>query len=158
MLFRRSSLGFLGLLFLAACTSVRQRPEHYYHIRPVAPKALVALAKKQKGEPYRYAGTDPRSGFDCSGLVWWTYKELGSSMPRSAREQYHTGRAVEMKDLRPGDLVFFDIGGKHPPTHVGIVTQPPKFIHAPETGERVRENNLEEPYWNMHFYGARRIE
>jgi cell wall-associated NlpC family hydrolase len=155
---RWSLLGVLGLLALAACSSVRRRPERHYSIRPVDPKALVALAKKQNSVPYRFGGTDPRSGFDCSGLVWWTYKELGSSMPRSAREQYHTGRALKQDELRAGDLVFFDIGGKHPPEHVGIMTRPPKFIHAPATGERVREDNLEEPYWSSHYYGARRID
>jgi murein DD-endopeptidase len=155
---RGALLGLCGLLFLAACSSSRPRPERVYHIRPVSPKALVALARKQRGVPYEYSGRDPRRGFDCSGLVWWTYKELGSSMPRSSRDQYHTGHAVAKEDLRPGDLVFFAIGGKHPPEHVGIITQPPRFVHAPESGEKVRENNLEEPYWSEHYYGARRIE
>jgi cell wall-associated NlpC family hydrolase len=123
----------------------------------VSPSALVSVAKKQIGIPYRYGGEDPRSGFDCSGLVWWSYKELGSSTPRSARTLFAAGHKVSRNDLRPGDLVFFDTGGR-PPAHVAIITKPPKFVHAPSTGGKVREDNLDESYWSQHFYGARRID
>lgn len=145
-------------LTLAACSSVRPRDETLTtRVRPVSPSALVSVAKKQIGTPYRYGGEDPRVGFDCSGLVWWSYKELGSSVPRSARTQFAAGRRVNRKELKTGDLVFFNTGGK-PPGHVGIITKPPRFVHAPSTGGKVRENSIEESYWNKVFYGARRID
>jgi cell wall-associated NlpC family hydrolase len=145
-------------LTMAACSSVRPRNESLNpRVRPVPPEALVSVAKKQIGVPYRYGGEDPRKGFDCSGLVWWSYKELGSATPRSARTLFAAGHKVGRNDLKPGDLVFFDIGGR-PPAHVAIVTKPPKFVHAPSSGGKVREDTLEETYWSKHFYGARRID
>jgi cell wall-associated NlpC family hydrolase len=146
-------------LTLAACSSVRPARNETLstRVRPVPPAAAVSVAKKQIGVPYRYGGEDPRSGFDCSGLVWWTYKELGSSVPRSARTLFAAGRKVGRKDLKAGDLVFFNTGGK-PPAHVAIITKPPKFVHAPSTGGKVREDSLDESYWSTHFYGARRID
>ena len=144
------------LLLLAACSSVR--PRGGYRVKAVNPHALVDVAKKRIGTPYRYGGNDPRKGFDCSGLVWWSYKELGSSIPREAHEQYFMGEPVAKGDWKAGDLVFFNTGGGRAPQHVAIVTDPPKFVHAPSTGGKVREDNLEQGYWAKHYYGARRIE
>lgn len=153
------SLLILGLVLLA-CSPMRARRERNTfgeRIKPVSPSALVSVAKKQIGTRYRYGGEDPRSGFDCSGLVWWCYKELGSSTPRSAAQLFQMGRRVNRSDLHTGDLIFFNTGGRKP-GHVGIVTKPPKFVHAPATGGFVREDNLDEPYWDLHYYGARRID
>jgi murein DD-endopeptidase len=147
----------LGLLLLAGCSSVEPRRNEFARSKPVPPGALVSVAKKQIGTPYKYGGEDPRSGFDCSGLVWWSYKELGSSVPRSSKQLFTQGHKVGRNSLKPGDLVFFNLA-PNPPTHVGIMTKPPKFVHAPSSGGKVRENSLDEAYWNKKFYSARRID
>lgn len=147
----------LFALLATGCSSVRSRPGSSFHVQPVAPEAIVRTATKQIGRPYRYGGEDPKRGFDCSGLVWWSYQQNGSAIPRSARIQFQLGRRVKSTELKPGDLVFFDIGGS-PPAHVGIMVDPPKFVHAPTTGEKVRLDSLKNVYWSKHFYGAKRVE
>ncbi len=144
-------------LLLTGCSSVRSRPATSFHVRPVNGDRLVATAKSQIGTPYKYGGEDPKRGFDCSGLVWWSYQKNGSSIPRSARTQFELGRRVKYAELRPGDLVFFDTEGK-PPGHVGIVVKSPNFVHAPSSGGKVRIDSLKNSYWSKHFYGAKRIE
>jgi murein DD-endopeptidase len=153
---RRWGLALLVAALASGCASVQRHG--VYHVKPVSPGALVSTAKKEIGRPYRYGGTDPQKGFDCSGLVWWSYRQNGSSLPRSAHEQFYAGVSVARESVRAGDLVFFHIAGSHPPDHVGIVTKPPLFVHAPSTGGKVRENSLDEAYWTQHFFGARRID
>lgn len=145
----------LALLLLNACGGGRSAMR--LDVKPVPGPVLVKTAKSQIGAPYRYGGKDPRTGFDCSGLVWWCYQKHGSSMPRTAQQQFQVGEAVGKGDLRPGDLVYFDIGGKKP-SHVAIFTGRGRFVHAPSTGGRVREDELGNNYWKRVFYGARRIE
>jgi murein DD-endopeptidase len=146
---------FLALLLLNACGGGRQGIVS--HVKPVPPQVLVRTAKSQIGAPYRYGGKDPKTGFDCSGLVWWSYHKYGSNMPRTAQQQYKHGTEISKGDLEPGDLLYFDIGGKKP-AHVAIFTGRGRFVHAPSTGGRVREDELSNNYWKRVYYGARRIE
>ena len=126
--------------------------------KAVAGPALVRMAKTQMGRPYSSGGHAPETGFDCSGLVWWTYQQFDSVMPRRSCDQYKVGDEVARRDLKVGDLVFFDNGGHPKPAHVGIYTGNGRFLHAPSTGESVREDELQNNYWRRAFFGARRIE
>ncbi len=128
-----------------------------YNVKPVPGHVVVREAKALMGKPYRYGGRDPRTGFDCSGLVWYVYKKHDSVMPRSAREMWKVGQEVAKGDLEPGDLVFFDTEGPKP-GHVGIFTGRGRFVHAPSSGGRVREDELINNYWRKAWVGARRIE
>jgi cell wall-associated NlpC family hydrolase len=107
------------------------------------------------GKPYRRSGSTP-AGFDCSGLVQYSYARVGVTLPRETQEQRHEGRAVPASELRRGDLVFFDQEGKKL-SHVGIYIGQGRFVHAPSTGGRVRTDRLEAAYWRSHFVEARRI-
>ncbi len=99
----------------------------------------MALAATYNGVPYRWGGTDPASGLDCSGLVQLVYGTLGATLPRVAADQSHAGTAVaSVDDARPGDLVFF---GK-PAHHVGIYVGNGKMIDAPHTGSFVGIHKL----------------
>lgn len=146
----------IGLLATGCASAPPAHPKSIY-VKPVSPKALVSLAKKQIGTPYRYGGETPKDGFDCSGLVWWCYQQLGSTAPRSAHTLYAAGHKIKAGDLKMGDLVFFNIGGS-PPAHVGIAVDHKDFVHAPSSGGKVRIDSLSNVYWSKHFYGARRIE
>jgi murein DD-endopeptidase len=106
--------------------------------------------------PYRYGGTSPRTGFDCSGLVQYSYHRAGLAVPRSTAEQRRGSRVVHVSALRPGDLVFFDQEGKKS-SHVGIYVGGRQFIHAPSSGKRVRKDRLDSPYWRKHLSEARRF-
>jgi cell wall-associated NlpC family hydrolase len=107
------------------------------------------------GKPYRYGGSSP-AGFDCSGLVFYTYKKAGLAVPRSTERQRSTARAVRLADLRRGDLLFFNQEGKKY-GHVGIYVGSGKFVHAPSSGKSVRSDRLDTPYWRKHLSEARRL-
>jgi cell wall-associated NlpC family hydrolase len=111
---------------------------------------VVSLAKDQVGVPYVYGGHTPQ-GFDCSGLVYYVYGQVGVRMPRTAGAQYNHTRRVAQADLEPGDLVFFLDAN-----HVGIYVGDGWFIHAPETGKPVEGAWLNVGYWHDHYYGAGR--
>jgi cell wall-associated NlpC family hydrolase len=124
-------------------------------------KAIAALreAMKFKGTPYLWGGSRPQTGFDCSGLVQWAYAKQGIQIPRVTDQQIlaSNGSSVDRKDLVPGDLVFFrdPSGYVH---HVGISMGGDKFLHAPHTGDVVKESSLDEPYYSEQFAGGRRFD
>jgi cell wall-associated NlpC family hydrolase len=121
--------------------------------------AAVAEAKKYLGTPYKWGGSSPKTGFDCSGLVQWAYAKAGIHLPRVSEQQILApgGTPVDRKHLLPGDLVFFrdPSGDVH---HVGISLGGDKFIDSPHTGADVREASLSEPYYAQQFTGGRRFD
>lgn len=159
MVFRRSSSRggrFLACAFvlalLAGCSTAPRRPS----LKPVPAKVVLREAKHLLGVPYKRGGMNPRTGFDCSGLVCYIYKKHGSKLPRNVRGLWALGEEVAKRDLEPGDLVFFDTEGPAP-GHVGIYAGGGRFIHAPSSGGRVREDELSNNYWRRAWYGARRL-
>jgi peptidoglycan DL-endopeptidase CwlO len=113
-------------------------------------RKVVAYARHQVGIPYSWGGTSPSTGFDCSGLVYASYRAIGKTIPRSSWDQLHAGRPVGFGGLRPGDLLFTEGGG-----HVQLVVSRNAAISAPQTGERVRYVPLAE--LRPEFAGARRL-
>jgi cell wall-associated NlpC family hydrolase len=128
--------------------------------RGAAPKALAALteAKKYMGTPYKWGGSTPQTGFDCSGLVQWAYAKAGVQIPRVTDQQFIAGNGAPVRkaELRPGDLVFFREPGGYI-HHVGMSLGGSKFIHAPHTGDVVKTSSLDEPYYKAQFAGGRRF-
>jgi murein DD-endopeptidase len=120
----------------------------------VADRAATHAAK-MIGRPYRFGGSSP-SGFDCSGLVHYGYRQAGVSLPRDTEAQRRAARAIRMDDLRRGDLLFFDQEGKKY-GHVGIYLGRGMFVHAPSSGKSVRTDRLEAPYWRKHLTEIRRF-
>jgi cell wall-associated NlpC family hydrolase len=112
---------------------------------------VVDYAKRFRGIRYEYGGASPRSGFDCSGFVRFVYAHFGYRLDHSSYAQFDRGRRVSRKQLRPGDLVFFDGLG-----HVGIYVGNGRFIHAPHSGTRVRIQTLA-GWYSSRFDGARRL-
>lgn len=115
---------------------------------------IIAEAEKYIGVKYVYGGTSP-SGFDCSGLVQYTMKNVGISVNRSSRDQYKNGVAVARSDLQAGDLVFFSKGGSI--THVGIYAGNDKVIHSPSAGHTVCYTTLSHMCSYSTYVGARRV-
>jgi len=107
------------------------------------------------GAPYRYGGVDP-AGFDCSGLVNYSFRKIGIALPRDTYSLRKIGTEVELDELAKGDLLFFDQEGKKS-SHVGIYLGDGRFVHAPSSGGKVRADKLDLTYWRKHFNEARRI-
>ena len=116
---------------------------------------IVKTAESYIGLPYRWGGTSPQEGFDCSGLTMTVYRLNGLELPRSSREQYRAGRSVEKGRLLKGDLVFFATSGGSRVSHVGIYIGDDRFIHAPGRGETIRTASLTSDYFKTRFLGGR---
>ena len=148
-------------LWLAACSMVPQEGAlSGLSGATSASKEGLAMAKQALqlvGIPYHYGGDSPKTGFDCSGLVHYAAQQaLGIKLPRTSKELSMLGRAVSQRELSAGDLVFFNTLGR-PYSHVGIYINRGNFVNAPSSGESVRIDNLEQPYWKAHYEGARRL-
>jgi murein DD-endopeptidase len=155
---RRLLLPSMLLTMLAGCsTAPYHAPASTGSTKPTAELSDQAAdhALKMVGKPYRYGGSSP-SGFDCSGLVLYSYKQAGFSLPHSTDKQRSLSRGIKLAELRRGDLLFFNQEGKKH-GHVGIYIGDAKFVHAPSSGKSVRTDNLGSPYWKKHLTEARRI-
>lgn len=110
------------------------------------------------GTPYKFGGTNPDKGLDCSGFVKHVYKEsAGVELPRSAREMSQEGEKVTKSELKPGDLVFFNTR-KQPNSHVGIYKGDGEFVHASSShSKEVTISRMDQKYWSARFNGARRV-
>lgn len=135
------------------CVSAPPRPNGKYSAAAADKAADTALT--MVGKPYQYRGDSPK-GFDCSGLVRYSYLSAGLDLPHGTGPLMKRTVPILSRDMRRGDLLFFEQSGKKY-SHVGILTNKRRFVHAPSTGKRVREESLDDPYWKKHFLGARRI-
>jgi cell wall-associated NlpC family hydrolase len=118
---------------------------------------MLLQAISLMGVAYRFGGSNPSTGLDCSGFIQYVFKKsLKVSLPRTAAEMARVGRPVDRSELMPGDLVFFNTRG-FSYSHVGIYLGNGKFIHAPRTGKNIEVSQLGQSYWSSHFTGARRV-
>lgn len=118
---------------------------------------LLGKAMQLMGVKYRYGGTSPSTGLDCSGYVQYVFKNaVGVNLPRTASEQAHVGEAITDTNIRPGDMVFFNTRGARA-SHVGIYVGNGMFLHSPNSRSEVRFDSMDSGYWHAHFTGARRI-
>jgi len=106
---------------------------------------IVSLAESLVGSPYKYGGASPK-GFDCSGLVYYTHRQLNITVPRTTKQQSLHSPAKKLASAKPGDILFFRIYGNSV-SHVGIYTGNDQFIHARKSGKYVSYANINEPYW-----------
>jgi hypothetical protein len=118
---------------------------------------LVLRALSLLGVNYRFGGSSPDTGLDCSGLVRHVFREaVGMALPRRADEISKAGEVIDRSQLRPGDLVFFNTL-RRAFSHVGIYIGDGRFVHAPSRGGGVRVEHMDEQYWSKRFNGARRV-
>jgi cell wall-associated NlpC family hydrolase len=112
---------------------------------------VVSIAMQYLGVPYVYGGMSP-SGFDCSGLISYSFAQIGVQLPHHAASQYNYGTPISRSELQPGDLVFFDGLG-----HAGIYIGGGNFIHAPHTGDVVKISSLYQSWYDSRWVGGRRL-
>lgn len=119
---------------------------------------ILLNALSLTGIKYQYGGTQPETGFDCSGFVRYVFRETANiTLPPTARAISQIGKAVKKDELQPGDLVFFNTL-KSAFSHVGIYIGNNKFIHAPRAGGSVRVEDMQADYWTKRYNGAQRLE
>ena len=168
-----AALVFACAAFLAVATQAAERPGAVRRDRPAARadqptparhvprrvlrkptlgKRAATIALKAVGVPYRWGGSSPASGFDCSGLVYWAYGKLGVELPHSSYALYDLGRRVGRSRLRAGDLLFFYGLG-----HVGMYIGHGRMVHAPSSGRLVEIVKLRGSNYGGRLVGARRI-
>jgi cell wall-associated NlpC family hydrolase len=145
----RRSLTLTGLLFVFAWGLLHTGKAHASTASRRAAR-VVRVALTQRGVPYRWGGTSPRTGFDCSGFTRWVFAHVGVALPHSSYAQFGMGRRVPLRALRPGDLLFFYRLG-----HVGIYVGHGRYIDAPQTGDVVHVKPL--AYALGVIDGARRL-
>jgi len=117
--------------------------------------SIAATAQKYIGVPYKYGGTSPSTGFDCSGFVQYVFKQNGIALPRISRDQYMVGKAVSFANLQPGDIVFFSMARNGVVDHDGIYIGNNQFINASSSkGVAVYSFGT---YWKSVYIGAKRV-
>ena len=118
----------------------------------------METAYSQIGVRYRLGGNTPRNGFDCSGLVQWSYKQQGITVPRVTTDQARVGRRVSSRErLQPADILVFKNRQGPRGLHTGLYAGGGRFIHSPRTGARVRTESLEVSHWKNSLIGVRRV-
>lgn len=123
---------------------------------PSLVKNVLQRAFSLLGTPYRWGGSSPESGFDCSGLVGYVFRTIGIDLPRVSRAMAGEGTRVANRDaLAEGDLVFF--GRRGHIDHVDIYVGEGKFLHAPSKGRDVTVSSLTSGYWAQKYLEARRL-
>lgn len=144
-------LVLLSLLPGCSNTSGRYKPSSSYDKSHV-----LKVARAQLGKKYHFGGKTPREGFDCSGLVYYSYKKAGVDLPRTSSAQYRASQPVSKPRMKPGDLLFFRIN-RSKISHVAIYLGNNRFIHAPSSGKQVSISYLDNPYWRKRFVRAGRV-
>lgn len=118
-------------------------------------KEVAVVAKGMVGVKYRYGGESP-SGFDCSGLAYYSYKHAGLTIPRNSSAQQRAAKHVDLAQASPGDLLFFDTSwNRH---HVGIYLGGGRFVHAPSKGKKVSIDSLDDGYFRKRLTGVGRFD
>lgn len=138
----------LFTLLLSACASSPLKP-----LDDATRGIIVTEALGQIGRPYVYGGNTP-DGFDCSGLVQYSYGQAGISLPRTTGEQLKTGKEISLSDAEPGDLLFYKLGGG---LHVAIYVGDGRAVHAPVRGKSVIVAPVDIEFWRRSFVTAIRV-
>ena len=118
---------------------------------------VMMYAMSLMGTGYKFGGTNPQAGFDCSGMVGYIYKNaLGVQLPRTANDIAAASTPINKNKLKVGDLVFFNTSGKTY-SHMGIYIGDDRFIHAPSTNGSIRTESMSSKYFASRFTGARTL-
>ena len=141
----------LGLTIAAGCAHAPVEP---------SPPDLASRAADQAvtmvGKPYHYGGNSP-AGFDCSGLVQYSYGRVGVTLPHGTGSLRRVSQPVSKNHLQRGDLLFFTQEGKRS-SHVALYIGGNRFVHAPSTGKKVYITSFDDPYWRRHLTEVRRLD
>ena len=138
-------------VLLVGCTASFKPDPANFGLR----ETVVETALAQLGRPYRYGGAEPEGGFDCSGLIHYSYAQAGISVPRTTGELMSSGTAISQSDAAPGDLLFYRFADKEPSSlHVVLYVGDGRAVHAPTSTHDVRLAEIGKPEWKRNFVAA----
>jgi cell wall-associated NlpC family hydrolase len=140
----------LAALVLAGCAGTR------YHGDTATREAVIETALGQVGRPYRYGGASP-DGFDCSGLVQYSYAQAGVRLPHNTSQLLDLGSRIDLDEARPGDLVFYRFADPKNSLHVAIYLGDGRLVHAPASGGEVSVIRADARPWPQRYLGALRL-
>jgi cell wall-associated NlpC family hydrolase len=143
----------IAVLLITGCVSAPSKRVNGYSASAGDKAAATALT--MIGRPYQFKGETP-GGFDCSGLVRYSYLTAGMDLPHGTKALLNSTRSVGLRNARKGDLLFFNQEGKKY-SHVGIYVGDDQFVHAPSTGGFVRRDSITDAYWKKHYLDTRRF-
>ncbi len=145
----------LATFLLSACGTARKAVDREAHRR----HEVVEYARRFVGAPYRYGGTNPRQGFDCSGFTAYVMQHVDLRLPHQSRAQAKSGTPVKPKQVQPGDLIFYRRGGG-PIFHVSLVVSNDRrgitVVHSVNDGVKL-ENISQSSYWRPKIASARDV-
>lgn len=143
-------------LLLCACSA--QPPRVEAPAPPDVANEVLFSAISLVGTPYRYGGSSPASGFDCSGLIQYVYLQSAALyLPRTvAQMNMLAAPDVDEDELQAGDLVIFTTRRDNRPSHAGIYVGEGRFVHAASGGGTVRLDELTDAYWQRAYLNAKR--
>ena len=118
---------------------------------------IVEFAKQYIGTKYTSGGRSPSTGFDCSGFVYYVFKNFGYTLNPGASSQMDKVTIISKSELLPGDLVFFNTGSSRRASHVGIYIGDNKFIHAVSPGKTLSISSLSDSYYSKYYVGSGRV-
>ncbi len=118
---------------------------------------VLETAYSQIGTRYKYGEASPKTGFDCSGFVYWVYKKNGYTIPRMTSGQLSCGYSVSRKSARKGDIVVFKTSQSPRSLHSGIYVGKNSFIHSPSKGKKVKVDKMNNSYWKGKLVAIRRV-
>ncbi|NNM81785.1 MAG: C40 family peptidase [Burkholderiales bacterium] len=148
---------FLLVAILAGCGSaplVEQAPPAPSSPFQAKRDEVVMYALGLMDTDYRFGGANPSSGLDCSGMVSYIYRNaVGMRLPHNAYSMAKMVKRVGRRELKPGDLVFFNTLHR-PYSHVGIYIGKGRFVHAPGTNGKIRISHLDSGYFSRRYEGA----
>ncbi|GAB4508944.1 MAG: hypothetical protein Tsb0026_08310 [Sulfuricaulis sp.] len=149
---------FLQIMTCVASITLLVSCGHTPSLEPTPPLTNRAAdhALTMVGKPYRYGGNTPK-GFDCSGLVQYSYARVGVKLPHGTRNLLQVSQPIARSKLRRGDLVFFTQEGRKS-SHVALYLGDGRFVHSPSSGKNVHIAGFSDDYWHRHFTEARRLE
>lgn len=163
----RRILFCIGIAVIAGCAGQSPMPPAPSGTPPAEPppappvrqetltgERVAEIVLSMVGTPYRYGGAGPR-GFDCSGLVYFAYSNVGIPVPRTAAAQRRAARPVQTRAVQPGDLLFFDT--RWQAGHVGIYVGDGRFVHAPSSGKRVTVARMDQGFFAGRLTHAGRL-
>ena len=143
---RRASVVVAALFGLTLAVNPMSAPTADAAVSASVAVRAIHVAASEVGVRYRYGGTSPRTGFDCSGLTQYSYARVGKRLPRTAQQQYRATIRVSNRNARVGDLIFFHSGSTI--YHVGIYAGRGYMYAAPHTGSSVKRQKI----WTTHYY------